>query len=60
MSVTEFHEFHAIGSGCDFALGAMHVLYDKKGSAEQIAKQSIDAAITHNIYCGGKIETIIV
>jgi ATP-dependent HslUV protease, peptidase subunit HslV len=58
MCVTEFHKFHAIGSGCEFAIGAMHVLYDLDFSADLIAQKAIEAAITHNVYCGGKIEVI--
>ncbi|MBA3582044.1 MAG: MFS transporter [Gammaproteobacteria bacterium] len=35
--VNEFTQFWAIGSGADYALGAMHVLYDQLESAEAIA-----------------------
>jgi ATP-dependent HslUV protease subunit HslV len=57
MSVTEFHKFHAIGSGCEYALGAMHVMYgDPALDAAQIAKKAVRTAMNYNIYCGGKIE----
>ena len=55
-SVTEFHKFHAIGSGCDFAIGAMGVLYEQKLKAKDIAYKAVETAIEHNIYCGGDIE----
>lgn len=55
MSVTEFNKFHAIGSGCDFAIGAMHVLYDQSLDAKAIAGKAVETAIEHNIYCGGEI-----
>jgi ATP-dependent protease HslVU (ClpYQ) peptidase subunit len=43
--VTEFKRFAAFGSGCDFAIGAMRVLYDDETkSAEDIAKIGIEIA----------------
>ncbi|MGR3173790.1 MAG: hypothetical protein ACUZ8N_04245 [Candidatus Scalindua sp.] len=56
MCVTEFLKFYAIGVGRDYAIGAMHVLYDQKKSAEEIARLAIEAAIANNVYCGGSIE----
>ena len=55
MTVTEFLKFHAIGSGCDFAIGAMHVLHEQSLDAGEIARRAVEAAIEHNIYCGGEI-----
>ncbi len=60
MSVTEFLEYHAIGSGCDFAIGAMHAVYNTKLSAEDIARKGLEAAIDHNVYCGGETELITI
>ncbi|MHC4320947.1 MAG: hypothetical protein ACYST3_01595 [Planctomycetota bacterium] len=56
MCVTEFQKFYAIGAGRDYAIGAMHVLYDQEKSAEEIARLAIEAAISNNVYCGGNIE----
>jgi ATP-dependent HslUV protease, peptidase subunit HslV len=58
LSVTEFNKFHAIGSGSDFAIGAMYAVYDQNKSAMDIARTGIEAAIAHNIYCGGKIKVV--
>lgn len=44
----EFERFWAIGSGADFALGAMHVLYDRLDSAEEIAKAGVIAGAEFN------------
>src|SRR5213596_1879357 len=41
--VFEFDRFWAIGSGRDFALGAMFVLYDKAKSANAVATAAIHA-----------------
>lgn len=39
----EFERFWAIGSGADFAIGAMHACYEQYDSAEEIAKAGIMA-----------------
>lgn len=39
--VFEYTRYWAIGSGSEFALGAMHALYDGNGDAEQIARAAI-------------------
>ena len=41
--VFEFDRFWAIGSGRDFALGAMYVLYDKTRSAAAVAEAAVTA-----------------
>ncbi len=58
MCVTEFQKYYAIGVGRDYAIGAMHVLYNQKKGAEEIARLAIEAAIANNVYCGGNIEII--
>lgn len=39
--VFEFERFWSIGSGRDFALGAMHMIYDTKKSADEIAHAGV-------------------
>ena len=46
--VSEYSTFWAIGSGAEYALGAMHALYDKLDSAEEIAKAGIEAGAEFN------------
>ena len=58
MCVTEFFKFYAIGVGRDYAIGAMHVLYEQNKSAEEIAQLALEAAISNNVYCGGNIEIL--
>ncbi|MEM8485213.1 MAG: hypothetical protein AAF564_06665 [Bacteroidota bacterium] len=55
MTVTKFNQYYAIGSGSDYCLGALHALYDTKLSARAIAKKAVDAGITFDPWCGGKI-----
>jgi len=46
--VFEYSRFWAVGSGGDIALGAMYALYDRLESAEEIAKNGIEAGATFN------------
>lgn len=39
----EFHRFWAVGSGADYALGAMHAVYDSAVSAEEVARIGVAA-----------------
>jgi ATP-dependent HslUV protease, peptidase subunit HslV len=58
LSVTEFSQYYAIGSGSDFSLGALHALYDGPLDAAELARRACAAAIEFNIYCGGEVETV--
>ena len=44
--VEQYSQFWAVGSGSEFALGAMHSVYDQLESAEDIAKVGISAGTT--------------
>lgn len=44
-SVQQFIAFAAIGSGAQYALGALHALYNRLDSAEEIAKTALNAAV---------------
>jgi ATP-dependent HslUV protease subunit HslV len=46
--VFEYTRFWAIGAGAEFALGAMHALYDRLDSAEAIARAAIEAGAEFN------------
>ena len=43
-SCQQFHRFWSAGSGRDFALGAMHMVYDKAETVEEIVKAGLSAA----------------
>lgn len=58
MSVTEFDQYYAVGSGAGYALGAMHALYGGKQSAELMARRAVAAASALDIYCGGDVNLI--
>ena len=55
-SVTEFQQYYAVGSGAEFALGALHALYDGELDAESLARRACEAAMAFNVYCGGQID----
>lgn len=46
--VSEYKSFWAIGSGAEYALGAMFALYDRLDSAEEIAKAGVEAGAEFN------------
>lgn len=46
--VSEFNRFWAIGSGSEFALGAMYAMYDRLESAQDIAKIGVEAGAEFN------------
>ncbi len=46
--VTEYKKFWAIGSGAEYALGAMFAVFDKAESAEEIARAGVAAGAEFN------------
>jgi ATP-dependent HslUV protease subunit HslV len=58
MSVTEFDQYYAVGSGAGYALGAMHALYGGKNDAESMARRAVAAASALDIYCGGEVNLV--
>lgn len=46
--VFEYKRFWSIGSGSEFALGAMHALYDRLETAEEIARAAVTASAEFN------------
>jgi ATP-dependent HslUV protease, peptidase subunit HslV len=44
--VFEYTRFWAVGSGREFALGAMHTQYDQLNSAEAVAETGVNAGAT--------------
>jgi len=44
--VDHYSRFWAVGSGSEFALGAMHAVYDLTDDAEQIARAGVSAGAT--------------
>jgi ATP-dependent protease HslVU (ClpYQ) peptidase subunit len=56
MSVTQVEHYFAIGSGAQFALGALHGLQGTKLGAEAIARRGVEAAIAFDTYCGGEVQ----
>jgi ATP-dependent HslUV protease, peptidase subunit HslV len=55
MSVTEFQQYYAIGSGAPYALGALHALYEEEPNPEVLANKACLAAMALDIYCGGSV-----
>ncbi|MBX7210847.1 MAG: hypothetical protein K1X78_21250 [Verrucomicrobiaceae bacterium] len=59
-SAQQFHKFWAAGSGRDYALGAMQVMFDKCKTAEEIVRTGLDAAAEFDSATGGPYEIHII
>ena len=57
MSVSTFSKYYAIGSGGDFALGALHALYDDHADPAELAQRAVATAKAYDSGCGG--ETVL-
>ncbi|MHC5002938.1 MAG: hypothetical protein ACYTJ0_07430 [Planctomycetota bacterium] len=55
LDVFRFNQYYAIGSGGEYALGAMHALYDEPAAADEIAQRAVRGAIVFDVHCGGEI-----
>lgn len=60
LCVSSFNQFYAVGSGSEYALGALYTLYSKDLDANQIAYEAVEAASHYDIYCGGKTTVLSV
>ncbi len=56
LGVTEFRRQHAIGSGAEYALGAMHALDPTIAEAPHLVQRACEAAIAMDTACGGPID----
>jgi ATP-dependent HslUV protease, peptidase subunit HslV len=55
MSVSEFRQYYAIGSGSDYAIGAVHALYEDVKDPAHITERAVRAAIAYDSSCGGRV-----
>ncbi len=58
LGVTEFAQWYAIGSGAEYAMGAMHAMADQGVDAERVARAGCQAAIDLDAHCGGEIDVM--
>lgn len=56
LGVTEFQEFYAIGSGAEFAIGALHTAYPAHDDPAAIARLAAEVACEYDVHCGGDID----
>ncbi|MBL8879284.1 MAG: hypothetical protein JNG88_09210 [Phycisphaerales bacterium] len=56
MDVTQFRQYCAVGSGSEYALGALRVLYDQHDNPAVIARRSVEIGIDYDVYCDGPID----
>jgi len=60
MDVSRFDQYFAIGSGADYALGALHALYPTVEDAEELARRALETASDFDVYCGGEAAVLAV
>ena len=53
LDVCSFDQYYAIGSGAEYAMGALHALYDGGGDPVALARAAVEAAIQFDVHCGG-------
>ena len=58
MGVSTFKKYFAIGTGADYALGALHQLQSGDGDAGAMARGAVETAIALNLNCGGEIDLL--
>jgi ATP-dependent protease HslVU (ClpYQ) peptidase subunit len=56
-TVVEYERYWASGSGSDYALGAMHAVYESAVDARLIAEVGVRAAIEFDGWCGAPVES---
>ncbi len=57
LCVTRFQQYVSVGSGSQYAYGAMQALYDRPNeTAESIARSGVAAGIALNVHCGGEVD----
>ncbi|HTE17182.1 MAG TPA: hypothetical protein VK689_02240 [Armatimonadota bacterium] len=59
-SVQEYRKFYAFGSGMEYALGAMHAVYDTAASAEAVARAGVEAGAAFDDGSGLPLEVITI
>lgn len=55
--INEFKQYWAIGSGRELALGAMHAVYTRDLSAQEIAEAGANAAAEFDCSCGFPVQS---
>jgi ATP-dependent HslUV protease subunit HslV len=58
LGVTEFTRWYAVGSGSEYAMGAMHALRDRVDEDAVLVTHACQAAIDMDAHCGGDIDII--
>ncbi len=55
-TVLEYSRFYAFGSGEQYALGAMHAVYEAHADPEEIARVGLEASVTFDTGTGAPLE----
>ncbi len=55
-NVSHFKKYYAIGSGSDYALGALYPTFENDDDPARLATTAVETAINFDAYCGGQVE----
>ncbi len=58
LCVTTFEQYYAIGSGAEYALGAIYNCYETLDDAAEIARRAVHTACQFDVHCGGDIDVL--
>ncbi|MCH2133618.1 MAG: hypothetical protein MK116_07695 [Phycisphaerales bacterium] len=58
LGVTAFNRYAAIGSGAEYAMGAIECLWDRIEDDEALVRAAIEAACRLDVHCGGQIDLV--
>ncbi|MBG80025.1 MAG: hypothetical protein CMJ39_04845 [Phycisphaerae bacterium] len=58
LGVTEFKQYAAIGSGSEYALGAIEALWDRVDDDQDLARAAVRAASRLDVHCGDDVDLI--
>ncbi|MCZ6836700.1 MAG: hypothetical protein O7G85_13060 [Planctomycetota bacterium] len=58
MCVSPFNQYYTIGSGSEYALGALYNLYDALDDPAEIARYAVRTACQFDVHCGGEIDVL--
>ena len=58
LGVTGFEQYAAIGSGSEYALGAIEALWNHLDDDDALIREAVKVACRLDVHCGGQIDLV--
>ena len=58
LGVTEFKQYASIGSGSEYALGAIEALWDRVEDDDELVRAAVQSACRLDVHCGGETDIV--